>query len=566
MTAAPTRRRVAARLAAAVTVAVLAAAGCVSLPDSGPVTAADPVPQTGSSVALLAYGPTPDATANQIVQGFLRAVAAGGGDEFAVAREYLAGPAAETWNPRAQVRVYTARDITYSQAEDGAVRASAVADASVDAQGRYTEASPDSVIDLDFTLARTADGQWRIVDLDDGILVSPVVFEAQYDQYQLYFLSPDGEALVPEVRWYPDRSAGTLIVRHLLEGPSPWLAGGVTTAVPTGTRLAEDTVTVADGVAVVDLTSEPLAAEPAQRALMVAQLQESLRSVPAVQSVDVRVGGTRLPVEAEAPQLLRNPYVTGNPVVVADGQVQRFTGSELVPLVGSGAVDDPRAPALPYDDTSGRPVVLDGTDRLVTLPSETDGGALLLTGRDLVPPSVDRHGWVWTTPRAGDGRLRAVQPNGVVAEVDASWLDGARVLAVRISRDGTRAVVVRENDDVTHVEVAAVLRDADARPLALGDPVRVGESLTDALTATWVDERTVGVLGTSGAEPAPAVHLVTIGGPTADLPPVADATWVTAATGDRTIVVGTEAGELYERNGLGWTLAASDVRDPAYPG
>src|SRR5699024_10026336 len=162
MTAAPTRRRVAARLAAAVTAAVLTAAGCVSLPDSGPVNAADPVPQAGSSVALLAYGPTPDATANQIVQGFLRAVAAGAGDEFAVAREYLAGPAAETWNPRAQVRVYTARDITYSQAEDGAVRASAVADASVDAQGRYTEASPDSVIELDFTLARTADGQWRI--------------------------------------------------------------------------------------------------------------------------------------------------------------------------------------------------------------------------------------------------------------------------------------------------------------------------------------------------------------------------------------------------------------------
>lgn len=563
---APSRRRVIARLAAAVTAVVLAAAGCVGLPDSGPVTAADPVPQTGSSVALLAYGPAPDATANQIVQGFLRAVAAGGGDEFAIAREYLAGPAAETWNPRAQVRVYTARDITYSQAEDGAVRASAVADASVDAQGRYTEASPDSVIELDFTLARTADGQWRIVDLDDGILVSPIVFDAQYDQYQLYFLSPDGEALVPELRWYPDRSAPSLIARHLLEGPSPWLAGGVTTAVPAGTRLAEETVTVSDGVAVVELSSEPLAAEPAQRALLVAQLQESLRSVAAVQSVDVRVGGSPLPVEAETPQLLRNPYVTGNPVVVADGQVQRFTGSELVPLPGPGLAEDPRSPALPYDDADGRPVALDGTDRLVSLPTEDDGGALLLTGRNLVAPSVDRHGWVWTTPSAGDGLLRAVQPNGVVAEVDASWLDDARVLSLRISRDGTRAVVVRQNGDVAQVEVAAVLRDADSRPLALGDPVRVGESLTDALTATWVDEQTIGVLGTNGGEQAVAVHLVTIGGPTTDLPPVEGATRLTAATGDRTIVVGTEAGELYERNGLGWTLAASDVRDPAYPG
>ncbi|WP_413450983.1 LpqB family beta-propeller domain-containing protein [Georgenia phoenicis] len=559
------RRRTAARLTAALA-AALALVGCVSLPDSGPVTAVDTVVPAGSPVALLAYGPTPDATANQIVQGFLRAVAAGGNDEFAVAREYLAGPAAETWNPRSQVRVYTARDITYTQAPDGAVRASAVAAASVDEHGRYTEATPDTVIEADFTLARMPDGQWRIVDLDDGILLSPVVFEAQYNQYKLYFPSPDGEALVPEARWYPDRSAASLIVRHLLEGPSPWLAGGVTTAVPTGTRLGEDSVTVSDGVATVDLTAEPLALEPAQRALMVAQLQESLRTVPAIQSVDVRVGGSPLPVDAETPELLRNPYVTGNPVVVADGQVQRFTGSELVPLPESTLVSTPRAPALPYEGAPGRAVVLDGTDRLVSLPTDDDPGAVLLTGRDLLPPSVDRHGWVWTSPRASDGVLRAVLPNGTAAEVDASWLDGAEVLSVRISRDGTRAVVVWRDAEVEQVEVAAVLRDADSQPLALGDPVRLGESLTSALTATWVDEQTIGVLGTSGGEPAVAVHLVTIGGPTTDLPPVEDATRLSAATGDRTIVVGTEAGDLYERNGLGWTLAASDVRDPAYPG
>ncbi|HLT84720.1 MAG TPA: hypothetical protein VKZ83_10855, partial [Phototrophicaceae bacterium] len=183
-----------ARLAAALAAAAVALGGCVSIPDAGPVTAADAAPPERSSVSLIAYGPTPGATANQIVQGFLRAVAAGGGDEFAVAREYLGGPVAETWNPRAQVRVYTNRDVTYSQTDAGAVRASATASASVDAHGRYTAAAPDTQIELDFTLARTAEGQWRIVDLEDGILVSPAVFENQYDPYQLYFLSPDAEA------------------------------------------------------------------------------------------------------------------------------------------------------------------------------------------------------------------------------------------------------------------------------------------------------------------------------------------------------------------------------------
>src|SRR5690606_29751244 len=186
-----------------------------------------------------------------------------------------------------------------------------------------------------------------------------------------------------------------------------WVSVTVTvssTALPTGTQLVEDTVTVTDGVARVELSAEPLAADPAQQALMVAQIEESLRSVPSVQSVEVVVGGAPLVID-EVHDLLRNPYVTGSPVVIAEGVPQRFTGSGLVPLSGAGIAAEPRMPALPYEDLPGRPVALDGTDRLVTLPTEQDVGSLLLTGEQLVAPSVDRHGWIWTTPRASDGTV-----------------------------------------------------------------------------------------------------------------------------------------------------------------
>src|SRR5690606_8050426 len=147
------------------------------------------------------------------------------------AREFLAGPISQRWNPRAQVRVYAARDeLVISEAANGAVRVSVLAAASVDAQGRYTEAAPDTPIELDFSLARGLDGQWRIADLEDGILLSPAVFDAQYVQLPVYFLSHDREALVPETRWYPQRLAATSVVRGVLAGPSPWLAPGVITA------------------------------------------------------------------------------------------------------------------------------------------------------------------------------------------------------------------------------------------------------------------------------------------------------------------------------------------------
>lgn len=561
-------RRPALVRALTVTLALLLA-GCASMPDSGPVTAANVVVPAGVPVTLIADGPTRGATANQIVQGFLRAVAAGGGDDFAVAREYLAGPVAQTWNPRAQVRVYSARDEPiYSETPEGAVRVTVPAAASVDAQGRYTEALPDSLMQLDFSLARGRDDQWRIVALDDGILVSPGAFEAQYSEQRLHFLTADRELLVPETRWFPDRNAATQIVRHLLEGPSPWLAGAVTTAAPTGTQLVGDSVLIADGVVNVDLSTEALGMNPAARAAFLAQLEESLRTVRMAHTVRVSVGGTPLAAaeEVEGPQ--RRVYVTGNPVVVAGDELVRFTGTELLELPGAVplAGRTPRAPALPYDEAPGAAVLLEGTDRLVTLPTVQEDSLLLETGADLVAPSIDRLGWIWTTPRVSDGTVRAIQRNGTRVEVSASWLTDAAVRSLRISRDGARAVVVSETDGVSRTSIAAVIRGLGGSPAALGEPVRIGESLLSASVATWVDETTVAVLGTSGADPLPSVHLVTVGGPTSDLPAVEGAVSVAAATGDRTLVLGTDDGRLFERNGLGWTLAATDVHDPAFPG
>ncbi|MEE6296731.1 LpqB family beta-propeller domain-containing protein [Georgenia wangjunii] len=554
-------------LAALVLLAVLA--GCASLPRSGPVRAAAPEPPASDAVALVAYGPTPDAEPEAIVQGFLRAVAGGAGDEFTVAREFLAGPVSQTWNPRAQVRLYAARDeLEISQAADGAVRVSVLAAASVDGQGRYTEAAPDTTIELDFSLARGLDGQWRIADLEDGILLSPAVFDAQYVQHAIYFLSQDRESLVPETRWFPERHAATSVVRGVLDGPSPWLAPGVVSAVPIGTSLTVDSVSILDGAAQIDLSAEVLAASVPQRAYILAQLQASLRAVRGVQSVRVTVAGSPFEVDGTVPTLLRNPYVTANPVVVSGVELFRFNGFDLTTLADTVPMEgmEPNNPAVPYESSPGPVVVLDGPDRLVTVPTTQSPAVVLLEGTGLVRPSIDRLGWVWTTPTRSDGALRAVRENGTVAQVDATWLAGNDVHSVRISRDGARAVVIWSSQGASAVEVAAVVRDTDGTPLALGEPVRLGEVLSSATVAAWVDEQTVAVLGQSGTDEVPSVHLLPIGGPTTDLPAVSGATTIAAGTGDRTLVLGTAEGELYERNGLGWSLAVTAVHDPAYPG
>jgi hypothetical protein len=127
-------------------------------------------------------------------------------------------------------------------------------------------------------------------------------------------------------------------------------------------------------------------------------------------------------------------------------------------------------------------------------------------------------------------------------------------------------VVLWESAGTAVLDVAAVVRDPDGMPRSLAEPVRFGSRLTDAVDVAWVEESTVAVLGTTAADPVPSVHLLPLGGPTDRLPVVEGAVSLTAGRGDRSIVVATADGRLYERNGAGWRVRLSGVSDPALPG
>lgn len=555
------------RLLLAALVSALTLAGCVALPRSGPVTASDPqlpVPELG----FAASGPRAGASPLDIVQGFVQASAAGLSDDFAVARQYLAGQAQRAWDPTAQVRVFASDEaIEYTRTETGAVEVRAPAQASVDDDGRYTEAAPDSTIESEFTLARDGQGEWRIIALEDGLLLSPAVFDALFEGIRLYFLSQDRQALVPDLRYVPQRNVVTSAVLGLLAGPSPWLAGGVVTALPSGTALTVGSVVVEEGVAQVDLTDELYTASAADQALATAQIEATLANVASVRSTEITVAGAELDLPAPDPTLLRDSFVQPTVVLLADGGLAQYSGGdELRELVPPEQLEgrEPTEPAMGYGDDP-LVVVRGGTSEILAV----DGGELrtLTRGESLLPPSVDRHGWVWTGEGTNGGELRAVAADGAAVRVAAPWLAGTQVRSVKVSRDGARAVVVSAAGGVVQVAVTAVARETDGQPAALGEPVRLAERLDDATDVTWVDEVTLAILGTARGASGPAVHLVPVGGPSAPLPAVSGATSVTAARGDRTLVVGTGEGELYVRSGATWRLAVeSGVRDPAYPG
>ncbi|NMM16388.1 MAG: hypothetical protein HHJ14_04360, partial [Cellulomonas sp.] len=406
-------------------------------------------------------------------------------------------------------------------------------------------------------------GQWRISVLDDGVVLSAPSFEQVYRSAAIYFLSPDSSYLVPDVRWFPVRNLATSVMQALLAGPSAWLRDGVRTAVPEGVKLTPDAVPIAaDGTAEVGLSGAALA-DLAERALLLAQIEATLR-IPRVSGVDVTAGGVPL---TTTPTVLKRGIDSEAPLEALQGDVlTTLSKGALVPVDGVGSLAGLAAHDAARDEAGTVRVLLSGADSLVLAPTADAPAKVLLRAPGLVPPSVDRLGWAWTAHAGAGGSLDAVRADGQVVAVGADWLAGRTVRSLRVSRDGTRIAVLSSGADGLTLDVAAVMRDDKERPQQLGAALGVGSTLVDATRVVWVDDSTLGVLGRSGAATAAAYHLVPLAGQTRALPTLDGAVTIAGGKGERALYAATSDGQLFWRSGQSWVVAATGARDPSLPG
>ncbi|QGH68855.1 LpqB family beta-propeller domain-containing protein [Pseudactinotalea sp. HY158] len=564
-----TTRRPGPRALAAVLIGAcaLALSSCVGLPTSGPVHAGVDSAVEPDAIVFLAADPRPGDDPEQIVRGFLDANPAGVADRFETAQKYLTEAARSTWRPGGGVTIYSGTTPpSVHEVEPGHVAVELTVAAYVDETGVYTEEAPGAEKTIEFSLARVGD-EWRISGLDDGVIMSAVNFGSQYRQVPLYFLSPDLRFFVPDTRWFPQGNAATSAVQALLRGPVGWLAPGVITAFPSGTRA--EPVTITEGVAEVGLSQEVLAAAGPDRQILLAQLQQTLTRLPQVRRVHATAGQVDLEEGVTPINPTLDPAVGVNPIGISDGTLATVAGGEVSPLPDSVPLAAGRygALAVPYGD--GPVVGLVGGDTLATLPTaETESRTLLEAPGPLVAPSYDRFGLVWTGAQENEGRLLTADPvTGEQTEVAAPALTGRHLRALRVSRDGARLAVITEADGDVAVLVGAIVRDEQGTALDLGGAQRVGQALTDATALVWIDEQELGVLGIANNSPQ-TVHVVPIGGPTAALPSVPDVVSIAAGRGEHELWLGTANGDLYARSGNGWRKVGEDLTltDPTLPG
>ena len=606
-------------LAAAAMVAVVVASGfaaCTGLPSSSGVLAGRNVDdRVAPQARVVVPPPAAGAAMEAVALGFIRAGAAfqeADTNHEPVGKSYLAPTSVDRWRPTSQVTVFD-RDasLVATVVAPTQVKVSTQAVAVVDAGGRYRELAPQTPVEAVFDLVQVQ-GEWRVSlpESGFGIWVNTDDFGLLFDAYAVTYPAVGGRRLVPDVRWFATGPRQvTALARAQLGAVPEYLSGAVESAVPEGTKLAVDAVAVQNQIATVVLSSPANTSDVQARRAMWAQFAATLTQVPGVSGVSLEVQGLGRIVVPDVPDVVTSPDQVGyNTVAVPTARsgllrlgerlarvdLTRLDAIDAEPTVTTGSSGRTELASIPAGYT-GLAMSADGSDLAAvstdaTTLSRWHGTAQVQVeglGTSLTRPAYDGQSRVWVAGLDADGAARVwwVDAKGTSAApartVNISWLQARVPLSVAVSRDGSRLAIITRaaSGGDTRLEVCGIVRDPSGAPAALAKGYRQAEPLTRLVDATWIDERTMAVLGALGDTDGVRVFTVDLGqgvglrrvgltDPALALgTPVPGARAVVTAGGNRGFAVMTNGPSVVVRAGATWRRlgAATELAVPPAP-
>jgi hypothetical protein len=561
------RRARAARAFLAASAACAALAGCATVPMTGPVVpgdggdiSSDPY---GGYVRLLPAGPQQGVGPEGLVSGFLKDMGSFEEDHKA-ARSYMFPELSQEWSPDGSVQIFGDLDTVDLDAEispDGltaSVRMRSSLVATIDDSGKYVQSDPGHLLDVPFELAREEgdpEGEWRIQDMPDELILSQLDVERTHRPFNLYYLNPDGTALVPDPVYLPvsnDELAERLLDK-LVAGPTDWLAPAVHSAFPEGVEAdveidAETAIIRVSGVGEVDEFE------------MAAQIAWTLRQLPEVEEFTLEVDGDEVDFpnadgeSADRPRPASDFWSSVSPSAISagirayythDGQLwsasdwasETIGDAERVPgPLGAGDVQLERF-AVSVDESTIAGITVGGDEVVTSFASPGAEVEEVLTDGAFTSLSWDVNGDLWVTeetrpeddeedsadsddgdepaggepsedqraeeeptaeddtaPAPGTTALWLLRDGDEVVRVDLADLRARSLVNFQISRDGTRAAVVTEVDGETSLQVGRVVTDSDGQ-VSVGSFITLGRELDEITDISWRSGDQLAVLG-----------------------------------------------------------------------
>ena len=535
----------------------LTLAGCTSLPTSSSPAPFDVSARDGSGIQFSAEGPTDGADAATLVNDFLLACAAGPQDDYTTARLFLTAASARSWQPETEILVYdtdTAPSVSSGSenASEVDVTVSVLGVASIDASGVLTRVAA-STVSRTFTLLRE-DGQWRINSPENMVLMSRAAFTASFSLANLYFPTNEGGDLVADPRWYPSRRLASHLLAGLVEGPRQSLESVTLNAIPAGTTVPSQGLDVTDGVARVELNAVMPGGEGARTSLAW-ELVRTLTQVADVSQVDVSLSGEVLDMQAvPAPP----NYSLDTLVGAGSGGVGLVSSSAVTEL---NSVSDASNPTVSPVDSSL--VAWSGSDGVYAQRGGT--AVAFLPGRVPLGPSVDRFGWVWGSATASSVSVGGGVDGAFSVSVE-SESDG-QIHAVRISPDGTRALVLRGSDATAWVGV--VEREASGRPVAIRSLEQIPVEHGSVVDVSWTTSTGLVLAVRESGEEDQLVTMPLGGLPSNVSLPIRVASMSAGGSSSLVVITGTDAAgkeQVLIRSGALWQNVPDGLTSARYAG
>ncbi|MFX4272867.1 LpqB family beta-propeller domain-containing protein [Propionibacteriaceae bacterium Y1685] len=568
---------------------VLAVSGCVTVPTSGDI---EQVEATGRPrdprVEIHVEPPQRDASPRLIVSGFMQAMADYQSD-YGVARQFLSDDVAESWRPDSGA-VIVANSFYPSTTEEGAqLQAPITGELGADDTYRRTTGT----YKIDFKMVRDAEGQWRISNPPEGLLLTQYDFDQFYQEVKLYFYEPGYGNLVPDPIFLPkSRVTPTTLMQRLLEGPSAWLRPAVATAIPPQTTLNVGTPVDDNGVAELSLSQAIMALNEQQRTLLAAQTVWTLRQVNGIAGVRFLMNGTPYVIRAAENQVVKIDSLNNYDPQDEQHSSQLFgaTDTGVVRLDDSSAARDPEPVAGPFGSMTGVEEVAASThgDQLAVV---TDGGRELRTGllaqapwdapltqaENLQRPQYTRFAELLVVGEADGAQVLWRISDREVVKMAVDLRTGEQIRALRVAPDGVRAALVVEGTDGRRkLGLMRVNRSSGLPALegfrevrlvpAQGEPVSVLEDVG------WISSTTLMVLGaeTDGTPLRPyqstqdGAQLRAVGSP--DNWQAEQLAVAPRPVGTRAAMLGSQGRTWRNADDYTWTPFASDMRAIAFPG
>ncbi|MFD4788203.1 LpqB family beta-propeller domain-containing protein [Streptomyces sp. NPDC058459] len=469
----------------AVTYAVCGAVllgGCASMPDSGDLRNVESTPRQDTGVRVFAVPPAQDASASEIMQGFLEALTSDD-PHYDTARKYLTAQAARGWRPEDSATVLAdgpgiMAETPPSGREPTTGRTYVLAGtrvATVDAQQAYAPAHGDFQAKVHLTQDPKS-GQWRIDAPPEGVVMGKSDFQRNYTSVDKYYFAThtkagatgDPVAVADPVFVRSKVDPMTQLVRSLLSGPTNWLGPVVRSSFPTGTALRNGTTGLApddENRLTVPLNAKAARVGPARCTEMATQLLFTLRNLaPTLESVDLRgPGGNQLcdltesradsvawHASAQSPDYLY--FLDGKHRLIRLPAAGAGTGGTPVPGVFGDGTKEFGSVAVSREEDTAAGVSADGRSLYVApLSAAAPLEPPVLTsqgpteGNRLSRPGWDARGDLWVADlNPARPRLYVVpQGTGKPVAVTLPELPGP-IRDVRVAADGARVALVVE--------------------------------------------------------------------------------------------------------------------------